>query len=205
MLLSLHTDVTTTGGETEPTPAAGGSRSCIYCFLIHLHNNYLLCKHWPSVETPCQLLSDSTVPFSEGNAGRDGFNWFLSPLTHLSNLLLFLPPSLLPSLCGSWTTKHCEVVALLNVSLDNRHCTNLMELIHLIHTTQFNHYATLKWIIFFVYSETRVDWDIFIKHESKSANKAQNDFQIYFVVIAPIFVFPVGTKVYRTIWITLKG
>ncbi len=91
-------------------PAAGSSQSSIHSFRPHLHNNSLLCKHWPSVETPCQLLSDSRVPFSKGNAGCDSFNWFLSLQAHLSNLFPFLTPS--PSLCGSMTTQHCEVAQL---------------------------------------------------------------------------------------------
>lgn len=115
LLLDLHIDVTTTGGEIKLTPAAGSSRSSIHCFLLHLHNKYLLCKHWPSVEKPCQLLSDLRVPFREGNAGHDSLNWFLSLQTHLSNLFPFLTPS--PSLCGSMTTQHCEV-ALLNLCSD---------------------------------------------------------------------------------------
>lgn len=85
--------VITRKGDIMFTPSAGGSHTSIHCFLPHLHNNYLRCKHRPSVEKPCQLPSDLRVSFSDWNAGCDSFNWFLSLQTHLSNLFPSLTPS----------------------------------------------------------------------------------------------------------------
>lgn len=108
--------------------------SSSHCFRPHLHNNYLLWKRWPSVETPCQLLSDLRVPFSEGNAGCDSFNWFLSLRAHLSILFPFLTPPC--THCGSMTTQHCEVALLI--------CPQTQPLCWFNGGSPFNSYHTIQ-------------------------------------------------------------
>lgn len=118
-------------GEIESTPAARASRSSVRVFraAANLHNNYLLCKHWPSVETPCQLLSDLRVPFSEGNTGCDSFNWFLSLQSHLSNLFPFVTTTTLPFV-ARWQHSIVRLYCW-NHSSDTG---NLMDVLHFIHT-----------------------------------------------------------------------
>lgn len=140
------------------------------------------------MEPPCQLLSDLRASFNEGNAGCDRFNWFLSLLTHLSNLFPFLTRPPFPLwLDDNTALRGCGAASVLGY----RHCTDLMGVLYLSHTPQSNHKTIFKVNYIFQFTHGRAMTKIFSSSTKSNMpfhhfREQSPCFQYYHVIIASL-------------------